>query len=299
MNNFVLILLYLSIGYSLRYLAFTPANFANYLNKFVIYLSLPAMILLQIPKLSFSGETLIPIVVAWAVMTFSAILVFFIAKYLHFSKEITGSLLLVTVLTNSSFVGIPLISAYLGEKSLPYVIVYDQLGTFLALATYGTIIAAVYSAKSEVNVKIIVSKILLFPPFIALIVAMLLVDVTFVAEAKQVLQMLSETIIPFALVAVGLQMQFKLPREELKPFAVSLTIKLLIAPLFAILICYLFSWEGLIAQVSILEAGMAPMITAAAMASLIGLAPRLSNAIVGYGILFSFFTTYVLFKAIT
>ena len=154
MNNFVLILLYLSIGYGLRYLAFTPANLANYLNKFVIYLSLPAMILLQIPKLSFSGETLIPIVVAWVVMVFSVILVFFIAKYLHFSKEITGSLLLVTVLTNSSFVGIPLISAYLGERSLPYIIVYDQLGTFLALATYGTIIAAVYSAKSEVNVKV-------------------------------------------------------------------------------------------------------------------------------------------------
>ena len=298
MNNFVLILLYLSIGYGLRYLAFTPANLANYLNKFVIYLSLPAMILLQIPKLSFSGETLIPIVVAWVVMVFSAILVFFIAKYLHFSKEITGSLLLVTVLTNSSFVGIPLISAYLGERALPYVIVYDQLGTFLALATYGTIIAAVYSAKSEVNVKIIASKILLFPPFVALIIAMLLVDVTFVPEAQQVLQILSETIIPFALVAVGLQMQFKLPKEELKPFAVSLTIKLIIAPLFAILICYLFSWEGLIAQVSIMEAGMAPMITAAAMASLIGLAPRLSNAIVGYGILFSFVTTFILYKII-
>lgn len=299
MLNFVLILVYLFLGYSIKNISFIPANLANYLNKFVIYFSLPAMILLQIPKLDFNADTFIPIAVAWMVMALSALLVFFIAKYLHFSKEITGSLLLVTVLTNSSFVGIPLISAYFGEIALPYVIVYDQLGTFLALATYGTIIAAYYSVKSEVNLKIIARKILLFPPFVALIIAMLLTNVEFIPLVDQGLHLLSQTIIPFALVAVGLQMQFKLPKEELKPFAISLTIKLIIAPLMAIFICYIFGWEGLIAQVSIMEAGMAPMITAAAMASLIGLAPRLSNAIVGYGILFSFVTTFILYTLIT
>lgn len=299
MSNFILIILYLLIGYSIKNLSFIPANLAHYLNKFVIYLSLPAMVLLQIPKLEFSSDTFIPIAVAWTVMTLTAILVFFIAKYLNFSKEITGSLMLVTVLTNSSFVGIPLISAYFGEIALPYVIVYDQLGTFLALATYGTIVAAYYSAKSEVNLKIIATKIFLFPPFLALIIAMPLTDVQFIPPVDQTLHWLSATIIPFALVAVGLQMQFKLPKEELKPFAISLTIKLIIAPLLAILMCYIFAWEGLIAQVSIMEAGMAPMITAAAMASFIGLAPRLSNAIVGYGILFSFITTFILYTIIT
>ena len=36
---------------------------------------------------------------------------------------------------------------------------------------------------------------------------------------------------------------------------------------------------------------MAPMITAGAIASMAGLAPRLSSAIVGYGILILFITT--------
>jgi predicted permease len=220
------------------------------------------------------------------------------AKYMHFSKEITGSLMLVTVLTNSSFVGIPLISAYFGTVALPYIIVYDQLGTFLALATYGTIVSAYYSAQSEVNLKIIAYKIVVFPPFLTLIIAMLITDVKFNIQVDKVLHLLSETIIPFALLAVGLQMQFRLPKEELKPFAVSMTIKLIIAPLIALFICYLFSWQGLVSQVSIMEAGMAPMITAAAMASYTGLAPRLSNAIVGYGILISFVTTFVLYKII-
>jgi hypothetical protein len=48
-----------------------------------------------------------------------------------------------------------------------------------------------------------------------------------------------------------------------------------------------------------MEASMAPMITAAAVASMAGLAPRLSSAIVGYGILLSFATTWVVYNFIT
>ncbi len=298
MTNFILIILYLVIGYGAKNLSFLPTNLANYLNKIVIYLSLPAMILLQIPKLDFGAGVFIPVAVSWTVMGLSALLVFFTAKYLHFTKEITGSLMLVAVLTNSSFLGIPIITAYFGDEALPYIVIYDQLGTFLALATYGTIVAAYYSAKSAVSLKIIVCKIAVFPPFITLVLAMFLRDVHFMPFLNDALELLSATIVPFALVAVGLQMQFKLPKEEVKPFTVALVIKLIIAPFLALLMCSMFAWEGLSAQVSIMEAGMAPMITAAAMASFVGLAPRLSNAIVGYGILISFLTTFVLYQII-
>jgi len=296
--SFILILIYLGVGYSIKNLTFLPTNLAFYLNKFVIYISLPSMILLQIPKLEFGLDVYIPIAVAWIVMAVSALIIFFISKVLGFSKEVTGSLMLVAVLTNSSFIGIPVITAYFGDVSLPYIIIYDQLGTFLALSTYGTIVAALYSAKSEVSAKIIASKIVLFPPFLTLVIAFLIKNITFYPVVTETLEVLASTIIPFSLVAVGLQMQFKLPKEERKPFAVALVVKLVIAPFVAFVLCTMFVWEGLISQVSIMEAGMPPMITAAAMASYIGLAPRLSNAIVGYGILFSFVTTFILYQVI-
>lgn len=300
MSSFLLIIIYILIGYGIRSFTAASTNLAPHLNKFVIYISLPAMILLQIPKLSFDMNTFIPVIVAWIVMGVSALLVFLTAKYLDFSKNITGSLMLVSVLTNSSFVGIPLITAYLGDRTLPYIIVYDQLGTFLALATYGTFITAYYShsRQNSVDLKMVVQKVLTFPPFMALVIALILRDISFIPVVEDSLQWLSETIIPFALVAVGLQLQFKLPKDELTPFAVSLLIKLIVAPLIALAICYAFSWSDLTAKVSIMEAGMAPMITAAAMASLVGLAPRLSNAIVGYGILLSFATTWILYRVI-
>lgn len=298
MENFVLILLAIAVGYFINRLNIFSKDAPAILNQFVIYISLPAMIILQVPKLTFSMDTLIPIIVAWCVMGISAILVLLFARIFSFSKEITGSLMLVAILTNSSFMGIPIINAYMGESSLAYILVYDQLGTFIALATYGTFIASYYSSKNQISFKIITLKVLTFPPFLSLVLALLLMGVEFHPVISKVLSSFANTIVPIALVAVGLQLQFKLPKEDLKPFSVALFIKLIIAPIIAIVICKIFDWNNQAAMVSIMEAAMAPMITAGAIASMAGLAPRLSSAIVGYGILISFITTGILFGII-
>ncbi|XQC05030.1 AEC family transporter [Arcobacter cryaerophilus gv. pseudocryaerophilus] len=109
----------------------------------------------------------------------------------------------------------------------------------------------------------------------------------------KVLEAFALTTVPVALVAAGLQLQLKLPKEDIKPFSVALFVKLIFAPIIAIIVCKIFGWNNLAGTVSILEAAMAPMITAGAIAAMAGLAPRLSSAIVGYGILISFVTTYL------
>ena len=299
MENFALILLAILIGYVISRLNIFSKDAPTILNQFVIYISLPAMILLQVPKLSFSIDMVIPIVIAWSVMILSAILILLLSKIFSFSREITGCLMLVSILTNSSFLGIPIINAYMGESALAYVLVYDQLGTFIALATYGTFIASYYSNKTQLTFKIITLKVFTFPPVIALITSLFLMGVEFNPIISKVLNSFASTIVPVALVAVGLQLKLKLPKEDLKPFSVALSVKLIIAPIIAIGISSLFNWNNQASIVSIMEAGMAPMITAGAIASMAGLAPRLSSAIVGYGILISFITTGVLFKVIS
>ncbi|MBT8348018.1 MAG: AEC family transporter [Sulfurovum sp.] len=298
MENFILIVLAIGIGYGLNRLRIFPEEAANILNQFVILISLPAMILLQIPKLTLSMDIMTPVIIAWSVMILTAMFTLFISAKLHFSKEVTGALMLVAVLTNSSFLGIPIINAYLGDEALPFILVYDQLGTFLALATYGIFVVANYSNRSEINVQIMAVKILTFPPFISLVIALFLICTPFPDVISKVLETLANTIVPIALVAVGLQLQLKLSGHEIKPFATALFIKLIISPMIALVIVKIAGWTNLAASVSVMEAGMAPMITAGAMASLSGLAPRLSSAIVGYGILISFFTTAILFKFI-
>lgn len=294
MENIILILSALFLGYILNRLGILQRENSIALNKFVLYVSYPAIVLLQTPKINFSLELMIPGIIAWIVMTTSALLILLLSKIFNFSKEVTGSLMLVAILTNSSFLGIPLLDTYFpNEDFMPYLLVYDQLGTFLAFAIYGTFIVSLYTSKTKVTFKLITIKVLTFPPFLCLIISLFLVGVEFHPTITKVLEAFALTTVPVALVAAGLGLQLKLPKEDIKPFSVALFVKLIFAPIVALIICKIFAWEGLVANVSILEAAMAPMITAGAIAAMAGLAPRLSSAIVGYGILISFVTTYL------
>lgn len=299
MENFALIFVALGIGYIAQKREIFSQDTALILNQFILYISLPAMILLQVPRLELSFEALVPVVVAWLVMGVSALVIFYLSRFFGFSHEVRGSLLLVGILGNTSFLGIPIIEAYCGEEALSYVLMYDQLGSFVALLTYGTFVALYHSSHQKIQIKAIAIKIFTFPSFVALLIALLFIGTTFHPIVTNMLSSLASTIVPLALVSVGLQLRFKLPREEIKPFFVALGVKIVLAPLMAFGIVYIFSWESFAANISIMESAMGPMITAGALASMSKLAPRLSSAIVGYGTIISFVTTWLVFHIIS
>ncbi len=66
--------------------------------------------------------------------------------------------------------------------------------------------------------------------------------------------------------------------------------KLLVAPLLMLGIGTLAGIGGLTLTVSVLQAAMAPMISAAILADQHGLEPRLANTVLGAGILLSLLT---------
>jgi predicted permease len=101
------------------------------------------------------------------------------------------------------------------------------------------------------------------------------------------------------LVAIGFQMRLRMPVSELLPFTAGLAIRLLVVPLIFILVCRLAGLAGPAIQVSLFETAMPSMVTAGALASIAGLAPRLTSALVGYGILASFVTLPFIFHLIT
>ncbi|KIM10387.1 MAG: membrane protein [Sulfuricurvum sp. PC08-66] len=298
MENITLIGTLFALGYVLQKLRIFPLDMPLILNRFVITIALPALILAQVPKLDLSMQMFIPPIIAWVVMVLSALAVLLFSRLMRFSRSVEGALLLVAVLTNSSFVGIPMITAYLGEESLGYLMMYDQLGTAIALSTYGALVVALYAHQGDPSPRAIARKILTFPPFIAVVVGLLLIDRGYPAFLDATLEALSATIIPLALISAGLQLQLRLPKEELGAFSVALFIKLALAPAIAIGLCATMDWQGMAAHVAIMEAGMAPMITAGVVASVAGLAPRLATSIVGYGILASFATSALLYAMI-
>ncbi len=296
-QNFILILTLLLIGLGIKHLPKFPKETGNALNLIVIYISLPALILLKIPQLTISSALLAPTLMPWAMLVFSAALVWLLARFFAWDRATTGCLLLLVPLGNTSFLGIPMTRAFFGEPATPYALLYDQLGSFLALATYGSLVLAFYGKGTATpNLKSVLKKVLTFPPFIALGLAFALKPVTYPYIVTELLTLLATTLIPLVMIAVGYQLQLKMDASTRTQLSIGLVIKLLIAPLAALLLTRWIGLEGELVQVSIFEAGMPPMVSAGALAILDDLNAPLAAGLVGVGILFSFITLPLLFQ---
>lgn len=288
MENFILIFICLAAGMSLQRLTVFPANAPLCLNLYVIWIALPALILRQVPTLSFSSDLLVLLFMPWLMTALGAAMVFGASRLFAWSREVTAVLLLTVPLGNTSFLGIPMIEAFFGTDMVSYGIIYDQFGSFLALSTYGSFVLAIYSEQQCQSAGKIVKKILLFPPFLALLVALVLAKILQQPVITDSLDLISASLVPVVMFAIGLQLKIRLASGQVLPFCFALAVKLLVAPFFALAICQLFGVDTPASRIAVFEAGMPPMVTAGAMAMSAGLAPRLTAALVGWGVLLSF-----------
>ncbi|MEM7104909.1 MAG: AEC family transporter [Bacteroidota bacterium] len=303
MDNIVFILALLLIGIAIKRLPAFPDDSAQILTSFVIYISLPALILVKIPELEVSADILVPALLPWVMVIFSAIIVLVFSKIFKWSRQITGALLLLVPLGNTSFFGIPMVESFFGSDHISYALLYDQLGTFLALATYGTIIIAIYSDKEDIvnesvkeQIKVIAKKVFTFPPLLALITAFIIASWPIPTELNFIFESLAATLVPLVIIAVGLKIEFTIKREEINPMAIGLGIKLVLAPVFALMLIKALGIDSAASKVAVFEAGMPPQISAWALAMLAGLAPKLGAMMVAMGIIVSFFTLSVLYQ---
>lgn len=286
MSNLYLVFICLLLGLLLQRVKQFPVNAASVLNTYVIYVALPALVLYEIPKLVLDHRALMLVIIAWLVMIFSAALTLLIARFFNWSRPITGALLLVITLGNTGFVGYPLVEAHLGRDAVPYAILYDQFGTFIAFNTLGIAIASFYSGNST-SIKSIWTNIIKFPPFIALCFAFAFSFVSYPQWLSEILPRLASTLVPVVMIAVGLQWKLRLERNNLSPMFIALLLILFIEPGFAWLLTHLFNLDGLIAHTIVLEAAMPAMISAGVLATAYNLAPQLASSIVGYSLMFS------------
>jgi predicted permease len=297
MENFIVTITFLLIGMLIKRLPAFPDETGTALNLFVIYISLPALVLLKIPELTFSRDLLVPAVMPWTMLLFSSTLVLMLSRVFQWDRPTTGCLLLIIPLGNTSFLGIPMVKAFFGEQAISYALIYDQLGSFLGLATYGSLILALYgTGDNKPTIQTALKKIITFPPFIALILAFVLKSFAYPATLTHLLKMMAATLVPLVMVAVGFQLTLRLNKQVMSQMSIGLGIKLILAPLVALLFCKIFGLKGEAVQVSIFEAGMPPMVSAGALAILANLSPALTAALVGIGILLSFATLPVLYQ---
>jgi len=259
-SNLVLLFLCLVIGVVLRNSGRMPDNAHVTINAFIIHVSLPALTLLQIHNVILQPALMYSVAMPWLLFSGGAAFFWFLAKALRLSPATTGALMLSGGLANTSFVGLPMIETFYGREGMAIGILIDQFGTYLVLSTLGIVVASIYSTGAT-SAREIVKRIVTFPPFLALLLAVVLMRLDYPAWFSDVLRRLGDTLSPLALVSVGLQLRLGQLQGNRLSLALGLAFKLLLAPLaLALLYVGLLGATGRIVQITLFEAAMGPQI---------------------------------------
>ena len=292
MINVTLLVVCFLIGIGLRRTGRFPEGASSTLNAFIIHVPLPALTLLHIHNIELEGALVYPAIMAWVLFFIGFAFFWSVGRLAHWTPQTVGALVLTGALANTSFVGLPMIEAYFGNENgeLAVGILIDQLGTYMVLSTLGIFVAALYSTSS-VSPAIVAKKIILFPPFQALILALLLRPVEYPDQIEVILERLGAMLAPLALVSIGFQLRLSELRGNVKALAVGLGFKLILGPvLIMLLLTEFIGAGGRIIQVTIFEAAMGPQIGGSIIALEYKLDRSLVLLMVGVGIPLSFAT---------
>lgn len=290
MTNLILLILCFIVGMLLHRLKRMPVNTPAVLNSFIIHVSLPALTLLSVHDIKISGDIGLMMAMGWLSFGLSAGFFWLLGRWLDLPRPTVGALILTGGLCNSAFVGLPMIEAFYGHQGLASGIIVDQLGSSLVLSTLGITVAGIYSSGRP-TVSEMAKRIFLFPPFIGLVVALLLIPMEYPAWLTIVLKRMGDTMAPLALLSIGFQLRLGHIAGNGRNLAIGLTFKLVLVPLILfILYVPLLGAHGQAIQITLFEAAMPPMITAAILATEHDLDPPLATLMVAVGLVISFFT---------
>ncbi|RBQ02648.1 AEC family transporter [Pedobacter miscanthi] len=290
MANFILIGLCILAGILFRKSKSLPKDAHKGINAWIIYIALPAVSFKYLPHITWTKDLLFPALAPVCIWLVGWLFITIYSRLRNLSKATSGGLKLTSSLSNTSFVGFPLIVAYFSEKELGIAIICDQV-TFTLLSTIGVIVAIRSSQNQKLSAKLVLKKVLTFPPLIGCVLALTIPRFINVSVLDPLFDKLAGTVGPLALFSIGLQLKFGGWFSELRHISTALLYKLILAPLVVMLIAIVLGMSGTITKITIFEMTMPTLLTAGVVADQYNLNPKLSNLVVGIGILLSFITT--------
>jgi predicted permease len=183
---------------------------------------------------------------------------------------------------NTPFVGLPMIESLHGRDGMPLGLLMDPLCSCLAQSTIGIAAAALYAAEGPVQPPAMLRRLVTFPPFVALLAALLRTPVPMPPVIEQALARMGDTL---TLLSVGMQLRLGALHEHRRALCLGLGCKLLLCPAGLVGLLWLCKSElSLVTNVSVIQAAMPPLIGAAVVASQALRAPGLVSLMAGVGI---------------
>jgi len=291
-QEIALILICMGIGVLLRLSGRFPDTAPKAFGGWVINVALPAAAIDSVHNLTVRPDWWLAAATPWICVGLAVAVLVPICRALGWSRQRAGALILVAGWGNTSFVGLPMIVALAGKQWLGVGIVIDLFGSYLALSTVGMAIV-VAAGAGTFDWRAVIRKIITFPPFWAIIVALPTNHLARPEWFSQLVGTLADTLTPLALAAVGYSLRLDRVAGRLGALAVGLGFRLFLAPLAIVLMYLVIGSAGdPVAKVAMLEAAMPPMLGASVIAVDSDLEPDLVALLIGIGVPLALLTSW-------
>jgi len=274
-NNILPIVLISGAGYILaKLLHIDPSS----LGRVVFYVFSPVFIFdLMIKNKLALGEAAVVVGFTVTIILTMGLLAYIFGSLLKVERPALISILITTMFANTGNYGLPLVSFAFGEKALPYAGIYFVTTTFLFF-TLGVLLASL----GHMNFKDAALGLFKVPTMYAAIIAVLInfLGIEIPTPIDRAVQLASDATIPLMLVLLGVQMSRVEFSKNLRALQLSVALRLLVAPLAALLIAALFGMQGFARQGSMTQASMPSMVSATVLATEYQLDAKLVTAVV-------------------
>lgn len=274
-NNILPIVLLSGAGFALgKVLHVDPRS----LGRVVFYVFSPVLIfdLLLQNRLKIS-EAAITIAFALCFILTIGALTFLLGYILKLERSALVAILITTMFANTGNYGLPLVSFAFGEHALSYAGIYFVTTTLL-FYTLGVFLASLGHMSFREALLGLFKIPTLYAVLLALLINILGIEIPL--PVARTVELAAGGTIPLMLILLGVQLtQVELANNQ-QALQLSVVLRLVVAPLAALLFAAAFGLQGFPRQASVTQASMPSMVSATVLAAEYNLDSKLVTAVV-------------------
>jgi malate permease and related proteins len=274
-NNILPILLLGGAGFALGKLL--DIN-ARSLGRVVFYVFSPVLIFdLLLQNRLRIDEAIGVILLTICVVLSMGILTFLLGTLFKLDRPTLTSILITTMFANTGNYGLPLVSFAFGEQALSYAGIYFATTTLL-FYTLGVLIASL----GHMSLKEAALGLFRIPTLYAVILAILInaFGLQLPGPVERTVDLAAGGTIPLMLILLGVELTRVQLSGSARAMQLSVSLRLLVAPLIAMLLTGLFGIGGAARQGSVTQASMPSMVSATVLATEYRLDSKLVTAVI-------------------
>lgn len=232
------------------------------LTTVVYYLLLPAMVLDVLWTADIGLQSFQYTILGVGCIVFAMLGIWIVGTLFKFEDKRLGAMILAAAFPNVTYLGLPVLEQTFGSWARSVVIQMDLFATAPFLFTIGIMVVRHYGEDTAEKRKSVIS-FLNAPPFWAAGIAVILNLNGLVAPVwfAGALQKLSAAVVPLMLFSLGLALNWKAVTGRNIPYVMPvILIKMLLMPLFAIVLVSYLPMEGKYKAAAVLDMAMPSMV---------------------------------------